>query len=154
MFASPTGPSDQIKYGTGNLVVWNDGGWVIGEYNGTDYGTEGIHINPGIEGSSELYLPPDSAASTQSVSLGNYNGNVAIFAAGNTWTFNRNGNLTLPLNTSSINYANGSPYGSSGANTANIKPGRYVFDVITIDTFNTKNRVLEGTITVTPSVTK
>ena len=40
------------------------------------------------------------------------------------------------------------------ANTANIKPGRYVFDVITIDTFNTKNRVLEGTITVTPSVTK
>ena len=40
------------------------------------------------------------------------------------------------------------------ANTANIKPGRYVFDVKTIDNSNTTSRVLEGVITVTPSVTK
>ena len=40
------------------------------------------------------------------------------------------------------------------ANTANIKPGRYVFDVITTDSSNNKNRVLEGIITVTPSCTR
>lgn len=40
------------------------------------------------------------------------------------------------------------------ANTANIKAGRYVFDVKTKDTSNTIARVLEGIITVTPQVTK
>ena len=30
------------------------------------------------------------------------------------WSFDNSGNLTLPSNTSGINYANGSPYGSSG----------------------------------------
>jgi len=41
--------SNQIKYGLGNLIAWNDSGWVIGEYNGTSTGTEGIRINPYIE---------------------------------------------------------------------------------------------------------
>ena len=40
------------------------------------------------------------------------------------------------------------------ANTANLKPGRYIFDVKTIDGDNVTSRVLEGLITVTPSVTK
>lgn len=40
------------------------------------------------------------------------------------------------------------------ANTANIKAGRYVFDVKTTDTMNVTNRILEGTITVTPQVTR
>jgi hypothetical protein len=43
-------------------------------------------------------------------------GNIAITTnVGNTtssWTFDDNGNLTLPGNSSSINYANGQPYGS------------------------------------------
>lgn len=38
--------------------------------------------------------------------------------------------------------------------TANIKAGRYLFDLETIDTFGTVSRVLEGIITVTPSVTR
>lgn len=42
----------------------------------------------------------------------------------------------------------------SAANTANIKPGRYVFDVKTTDNTNITSRVLEGIITITPSVTK
>ena len=42
----------------------------------------------------------------------------------------------------------------SPANTANIKAGRYVFDVKTTDTYDVVSRVLEGIITVTPQVTK
>lgn len=40
------------------------------------------------------------------------------------------------------------------ANTANIEAGRYLFDVKLTDTSNVVSRVLEGVITVTPSVTK
>lgn len=42
----------------------------------------------------------------------------------------------------------------SAANTANLKPGRYLFDVKSVDSSNTTSRVLEGIITVTPAVTK
>lgn len=38
--------------------------------------------------------------------------------------------------------------------TANIKAGRYLFDVETVDTSNTVTRILEGIITVTPEVTR
>ena len=94
MINTPTGPSSQIKYGLGNLVVWNDGGWTIGEYNGTDYGTEGIRINPGIEGSADIVLPSDPA--NVPVQVNNYSGNVRIQTAGGfQWTFDTNGNLNL-----------------------------------------------------------
>ena len=67
------------------------------------------------------------------------------------YSANISANITCTLS----NVANGEiTMSMTSANTANIKPGRYVFDVITLDTFNTKNRVLEGIITVTPSVTK
>ena len=42
-------------------------------------------------------------------------GNVTIGANGAVWTFATAGNLVLPSNTSSINYANGAPYGGGGA---------------------------------------
>jgi hypothetical protein len=38
--------------------------------------------------------------------------------------------------------------------TANIKAGRYLFDVKTHDTLGNENRVLEGIITVTPQITR
>lgn len=38
--------------------------------------------------------------------------------------------------------------------TANLKPGRYVFDVRSISQANVASRLLEGYITVTPGVTK
>lgn len=49
---------------------------------------------------------------------GNGTGNIRVTSNGNIWTFNNVGNLILPSNTSSINYANGSPYGS-GSNYSN-----------------------------------
>jgi hypothetical protein len=47
-------------------------------------------------------------------------GDVWITSNNNTWQFMPTGNLTLPSNTSSINYANGDPYGGGGGNTGNV----------------------------------
>ena len=43
------------------------------------------------------------------------NGNVEINANGQSWNFGTNGNLTLPGNSVSINYANGTPYGGGAS---------------------------------------
>jgi len=40
------------------------------------------------------------------------------------------------------------------ANTSNINAGRYLFDLKITDPLNVTTRILEGVITVTPSVTK
>ena len=42
----------------------------------------------------------------------------------------------------------------TAANTSNIKAGRYLFDVETIDTLGTVSRILEGIITITPQITR
>jgi hypothetical protein len=42
----------------------------------------------------------------------------------------------------------------TASQTSNIKAGRYLFDVDTTDSMDTVARVLEGIITVTPSVTR
>ncbi len=63
-------------------------------------------------------------------------------------------NITANITCAISNVANGEIVMSmTAANTANIKPGRYVFDVLTVDTYNSTSRILEGIITVTPSVT-
>jgi hypothetical protein len=56
-----------------------------------------------------------------------------------TVTNNANGNLMMTMNS---------------ATTANIKPGRYLYDVKMVDTTNTVTRIVEGVLTVTPQVTK
>lgn len=38
--------------------------------------------------------------------------------------------------------------------TANIKAGRYLFDLETVDNLGTVSRVLEGIVTVTPGITR
>ena len=40
------------------------------------------------------------------------------------------------------------------ANTSNIYPGRYVYDVVIKDSANTVTRVLEGIVNVNPQVTR
>jgi hypothetical protein len=42
----------------------------------------------------------------------------------------------------------------AAANTSNIKAGRYLFDVETVDTASVTTRILEGIITVTPEITR
>lgn len=64
-------------------------------------------------------------------------------------------NITANITCTTSNTSNGEITMSiTAANTSNIKPGRYVFDVKTTDTSNTVSRVLEGIITVNPSVTR
>lgn len=41
----------------------------------------------------------------------------------------------------------------AASNTANLAPGKYVFDIKTVDTNNRTSRLLEGKIIITPSVT-
>lgn len=63
--------------------------------------------------------------------------------------------VTANLVVSITNAANGNVSLSlAAANTANIKAGRYVFDIKQLDTSNITTRVIEGIITVNPQVTK
>ena len=112
----PNGPSggNIQRYGMGNLVGVLDGGWVIGEWNGTNYGTEGIRISPGVEGNVEVILPSDANAATNPLQLNNYStGNVQIESYSYYWNFDSTGNTQFPAigtanlgNLVTANYAN------------------------------------------------
>jgi hypothetical protein len=59
------------------------------------------------------------------------------------------------LDTSITGTANGQiTVAMSSANTSNLTPGRYVYDLIISDSSNTLTRVVEGIATVLPSVTR
>ena len=59
------------------------------------------------------------------------------------------------LNTSIVDAANGNVAVTlDSANTANIKAGRYLFDVKQVDSANGVTRLFEGIVTVNPQVTK
>ena len=67
------------------------------------------------------------------------------------YSTNPTANLTLTI----VNAANGNVKVSiSAANTANIKAGRYLYDIKMTDTSNTITRLVEGVITITPQVTR
>jgi hypothetical protein len=42
----------------------------------------------------------------------------------------------------------------NSANTANVSPGRYVYDVLITSGSSVKTRIIEGIVTVLPSVTR
>ena len=59
---------------------------------------------------------------------------ISATANGGTWTFDGNGNLTLPSNTFAVNYANGTPVSLGGGNTGNV-----TFDNVTVQGVNGLN---------------
>lgn len=60
-------------------------------------------------------------------------------------------NLTITIN----NSATGNILISmNAATTANIRAGRYLYDVKMVDTTNAVTRIVEGIMTITPQVTK
>lgn len=64
-------------------------------------------------------------------------------------------NISANMTCTFSNTANGELTISMGANTtANLRAGRYVFDVVVTDTSNVITRLVEGIITITPSVTR
>jgi hypothetical protein len=70
-----------------------------------------LHLTTGDLLNTELYLGNDDFF----VKLAN-TGNIVVNTSGNTaaWTFGTDGNITLPSDVASINYANGAPYGGGG----------------------------------------
>jgi hypothetical protein len=67
------------------------------------------------------------------------------------YSSNATANLTITVSDA----ANGNVVLSiDAANTANIKAGRYLYDLLMTDTGGVKTRVIEGIITVTPQVTR
>lgn len=67
------------------------------------------------------------------------------------YSANASANITCSI----TNAANGEvTLSMTAANTANLKPGRYLFDVKSDDGAGSVTRLVEGIITVTPSVTK
>jgi hypothetical protein len=64
-------------------------------------------------------------------------------------------NATANIVCTITNVTNGEITMSLGsANTANIKAGRYLFDMEIVDGTGSVSRILEGIITVTPQITK
>lgn len=67
------------------------------------------------------------------------------------YSSNATANLTMTI----VDAANGNVKVSlSAANTANIKAGRYLYDIKMTDTSNIVTRLVEGIITITPQVTR
>lgn len=67
------------------------------------------------------------------------------------YSANATANITITV----ANAANGNVILSlNSATTANIKAGRYLYDVKMTDTTNTVTRIVEGVLTVTPQVSR
>ncbi len=68
--------------------------------------------------------------------------------------YSQSANADIVFNTQILDAANGLiRLYQTPENTANYYPRRYFYDVLCTDEYGTKTRVLEGILTVTPSVT-
>jgi hypothetical protein len=103
--------TDTWTFGAGNLLTL-PGGAII-DSSDDNFEVRAVE-NVNFEAASEINLSTDDG--------------------GNIWTFGQDGNITLPSDTSSINYANGSPYGGGGTNTANV-----TFNDVTVQGVNQLN---------------
>ena len=105
-----------------------------------------LTINQGATFESDLDLVGDDGSA---INVANY-----VFTGQlrkSYYSLNPTANLTLNI----VNAANGNVnIYLSAATTANIKAGRYVYDIKMTDTSNTVTRIVEGVVTVTPQVTK
>jgi hypothetical protein len=108
----------------GNIIVGSGTAGIINwDANSIGLSSDYVDDNTGI------YLVKNAEAQIYA------NTNVQIYSDtsnnGYQWIFEQNGNLTLPTNSSSINYANGRPYGGGGnASTGNIRfTGDAIYDL-------------------------
>lgn len=86
-----------------------------GNVNNLSFSSPNIILGPNDgSGSSYLELNPSDTR------IGADAGDITLWASGQIWSFDGTGNITLPTNTSSINYANGQPYGGGGNFTGNV----------------------------------
>lgn len=112
-----------------------------------------------MAGFAELYID-QGASFTNIINLTDDITNASINTSGYTitsqlrrsyYSANASANITCAI----TNPANGEiTMTLTAGETANIKAGRYVFDVKVIDNFGATSRVLEGIFTVLPQVSK
>jgi hypothetical protein len=111
------------------------GGGLLGNTYGDNPNAVGLQAGPGGYAGINSY---DQGQFVQTDGTGvyigtDYTGNSCV------WTFDASGNITLPGNASSINYANGDPYGGSSGNPFN-------------QDLNTGNSVTFASVSVTGNV--
>ena len=127
------GANGSIQYNNGSNGFAGDAYFT---YTNGNVVTPGIRTNNYLYGNGAPFIGGGNAAignfvftgdvmtisdANQVMSItGNGIGNIQVNSNGNTWTFNNVGNLTLPSNTSGINYANGSPYGVTNYSNSNV----------------------------------
>jgi hypothetical protein len=105
-----------------------------------------LDLDQGTDFSYDLDLTTDDGTP---INVTNYTFSSSIkksyYSTANTATF------TITV----VNAANGNlRFSIASTITANIKAGRYLFDVKQIDSGNTTSRILEGVIRVNPQITK
>jgi len=91
----------------GNLLI-GQGGSLFNSNNDT-WALYGNLSDPGVS-----ITIPSNADAANAVPLNITSASNVEITSGGTWTFDTVGNITLPSNVASINYANGTPYGGSG----------------------------------------
>ena len=118
--------SGNVLIGTGTNPGGNTYSWLFGNTGNLTLPGGGLLGNPygdqpnvaGLQAGVSGYVVINSNDQKQFVQADNTGVHIGTdYLTGNfTWTFDKTGNLTLPGNTSSINYANGLPYGGSSSN--------------------------------------
>ena len=106
-----------------------------------------LFIDQGTTFKNTINLTDD----TTNVAINLYGYSVSSQIRRSYYSANISANITCNIS----NVSNGEiTMSMTSANTTNIKAGRYVFDVVTLDPLNVKTRVLEGIISINPQVTK
>ena len=134
----------------GNLSL--PGGGLLGNTYGDNPNAVALQAGPGGYAGINSY---DQGQFVQADGTGvyigtDYTGNTCI------WTFDASGNITLPGNTSSINYANGDPYGGTSGNPfdQNLNTGNSVIFASVSATGNVDSgNIHTGQITATGNIT-
>lgn len=105
-----------------------------------------LNLDQGTTFETTLSLTNDDATT---INVTNYSFNSQIRKS--FYSSNAVANITVSI----VDAPNGNvKLAMTPANTANIKAGRYLYDVLMTDSTGVKTRVIEGIITVTPRVTR
>ena len=160
----------QVVNGTSNVTIPTTNGNVVTTVGGGQqwiYSTDGSTIFPNgaklNNGTSHQFATDNTVTTSLDLrdtsGAGFYTNGSGFTLRSNgseNWIFSTNGNLTLPSNTASINYANGSPYGgSSGTSVAeapfNIQSSNFTATAGARYGVNTTGGSVTATLPATPT---
>jgi len=140
-----SGSGNSTPGGSNTQIQFNDGGTFAGNASLT-YNKVTRTLTAQTVNLANLYFTGTGAVNIES---GNdMNISAAGYVTVQDWTFNAAGNLILPGNTQSINYANGSPYGAASYGNSNVVTLLSAFGSNTVSTTGniTGGNVITNTI--------